>query len=67
MVGCKARLIAQKFDAVLVVIVISAGDAIFPKFHIFFGISDSSQHWFFEQACAALGNPMGIKHTNGVH
>ena len=30
---CKAHLFAQKFDAVLVVIVISAGDAIFAKFH----------------------------------
>ena len=31
--GCKARLFAHKFDAVLVLIVISAGDAIFAKFH----------------------------------
>ena len=31
--GCKARLFAQNFDAVLVVIVISAGDAIFAKFY----------------------------------
>ena len=30
---CTARLFAQNFDAVLVVIVISAGDAIFAKFH----------------------------------
>ena len=33
MVGSKARLFAQNFDAVLVVIVISAGDATFAKFH----------------------------------
>ena len=31
--GCTARLFAQNFDAVLVVMVISAGDAIFAKFH----------------------------------
>ena len=31
--GCEARLFAQNFDAVLVVIVVSAGDAIFAKFH----------------------------------
>ena len=31
--GCAAHLFAQNFDAVLVVIVISAGDAIFTKFH----------------------------------
>ena len=31
--GCKARLFVQNFDAVLVLIVISAGDAIFAKFH----------------------------------
>ena len=31
--GCTARLFAQNFDAVLVVIVISAGDAIFAKFY----------------------------------
>ena len=31
--GCTAHLFAQNFDAVLVVIVISAGDAIFAKFH----------------------------------
>ena len=31
--GCKARLFVQNFGAVLVVIVISAGDAIFAKFH----------------------------------
>ena len=31
--GCKARLFAQNFDAVLVVIVISPGDAIFAKLH----------------------------------
>ena len=31
--GCGARLFVQNFDAVLVVIVISAGDAIFAKFH----------------------------------
>ena len=31
--GCTARLFAQNFDAVLVVIVISAGDAIFAKLH----------------------------------
>ena len=30
--GCTARLFVQNFDAVLVVIVISAGDAIFAKF-----------------------------------
>ena len=30
---CTARLFVQSFDAVLVVIVISAGDAIFAKFH----------------------------------
>ena len=31
--GCTARIYAQNFDAVLVVIVISAGDAIFAKFY----------------------------------
>ena len=31
--GCTARLFAQNFDAVLVVIVICAGDAIFVKFY----------------------------------
>ena len=31
--GCTARLFVQNFDAVLVVIIISAGDAIFAKFH----------------------------------
>ena len=31
--GCTARLFAQNFDAVLVVIVISAGDAIFVIFY----------------------------------
>ena len=31
--GCAARIYAQNFDAVLVVIVISAGDAIFAKFY----------------------------------
>jgi hypothetical protein len=31
--GCTARLFAQNFDAVLVVIVISAGDTILAKLH----------------------------------
>ena len=31
--GCKACLFAQNFGAVLAVIVISAGNAIFAKFH----------------------------------
>ena len=31
--GCEARLCVENFDAVLVVIVISAGDAIFAKFY----------------------------------
>ena len=31
--GCITRIYAQNFDAVLVVIVISAGDAIFAKFY----------------------------------
>ena len=31
--GCTARLFVQNFDAVLIVIVISAGDAIFAKFN----------------------------------
>ena len=31
--GCPARIYVQNFDAVLVVIVISAGDAIFAKFY----------------------------------
>ena len=32
--GCTARIYAQNFDAVLVVIIISAGDAIFAKLYI---------------------------------
>ena len=31
--GCEALLFVENFDAVLIVIVISAGDAIFVKFH----------------------------------
>ena len=31
--GCKARVVVQNFDAVLIVLVISAGDTIFAKFY----------------------------------
>ena len=48
--GCTARIYARNFDAVLVVIVILAGDAIFAKFdwmcrkHLILYISDKFQN-----------------------
>ena len=49
--GCTARIYAQNFDAVLVVIVILAGDAIFVNFdwkcskHLKLNISCIFQNW----------------------